>query len=102
MIGAGSLFTSVLAVCAVPGIRDALGRPFRGGRVYVCNVGHQIGETGGFDADDHLAALADHGVVVDAVVCDPQSPVGALSTRGRPAGPGWPWGTGGDGCPGGL
>ena len=48
--------------------------------MYVCNVGHQVGETGGFDADDHLAALADHGVVVDAVVCDPQSPVGALSS----------------------
>jgi uncharacterized cofD-like protein len=79
VIGPGSLFTSVLAVCAVPGIRDALAAR-SAGRVYVCNVGHQIGETGGFDADDHLAALADHGVVVDAVVCDPQAPVGALST----------------------
>ncbi len=79
VIGPGSLFTSVLAVCAVPGIGAALAAR-SGGRVYVCNVGHQIGETGGFDADDHLAALADHGVMVDAVVCDPQAPVGALST----------------------
>jgi uncharacterized cofD-like protein len=78
VIGPGSLFTSVLAVCAVPGIRDALAAR-SGGRVYVCNVGHQIGETGGFDADDHMTALADHGVVVDAVVCDPTAPVGALS-----------------------
>jgi len=79
VIGPGSLFTSVLAVCAVPGIRQALSAR-SGGRVYVCNVGHQIGETGGFDADDHLAALSDHGVVVDAVVCDPDAPVGGLST----------------------
>jgi uncharacterized cofD-like protein len=79
VIGPGSLFTSVLAVCAVPGIRQALSARSRG-RVYVCNVGHQIGETGGFDADDHLAALSDHGVVVDAVVCDPGAPVGGLST----------------------
>jgi uncharacterized cofD-like protein len=78
VIGPGSLFTSVLAVCAVPGIREALWARSEG-RVYVCNVGLQIGETGGFDADDHLAALTDHGVVVDAVVCDPGAPVGALS-----------------------
>jgi uncharacterized cofD-like protein len=80
VIGPGSLFTSVLAVCAVPGIREALAAR-SGGRVYVCNVGLQIGETGGFDADDHLAALIDHGVVVDAVVCDPASLVGSLSNR---------------------
>ena len=79
VIGPGSLFTSVLAVCAVPGIREALAAR-SGGRVYVCNVGLQIGETGGFDADDHVAALSDPGVVVDAVVCDPAAPVGALST----------------------
>ncbi len=87
VVGPGSLFTSVLAVCAVPGIRQALAAR-SGGRVYVCNVGHQIGETGGFDADDHLAALADHGVVVDAVVCDPHAPVGALSTSAARAGHG--------------
>ena len=91
VIGPGSLFTSVLAVCAVPGIRDALAAR-SGGRVYVCNVGLQIGETGGFDADDHMAALADHGVVVDAVVCDPAAPVGALSRgagRSRAWQPSW-------------
>jgi uncharacterized cofD-like protein len=88
VIGPGSLFTSVLAVCAVPGIREALSAR-SAGRVYVCNVGLQIGETGGFDADDHLAALSDHGVVVDAVVCDPAAPVGALSTAAaRAARPG--------------
>jgi uncharacterized cofD-like protein len=79
VIGPGSLFTSVLAVCAVPGIREALSAR-SGGRVYVCNVGFQIGETGGFDADAHVAALLDHGVVVDAVVCDPAAPVGVLSS----------------------
>jgi uncharacterized cofD-like protein len=81
VIGPGSLFTSVLAVCAVPGVREALAAR-REGRVYVCNVGHQVGETGGFDADAHVAALREHGVVVDTVLCDPAAPVGAVSSVG--------------------
>lgn len=81
VLGPGSLFTSVLAVCAVPAIREALaGR--KGGRVYVCNLEPQDGETAGFDADDHLAALAGHGIEVDTVVCDPASRVGVPSGRG--------------------
>jgi len=85
VIGPGSLFTSVLAVCAVPAIREALaGR--EAGRVYVCNLGPQLPETAGLDADDHLGALVAHGVVVDSVVCDPASEVGALSGAGRSLG----------------
>ena len=78
VLGPGSLFTSVLAVCAVPAIRRALVQR-RGGRVYVCNLSPQDGETAGFDADDHLGALAAHGVEVDTVVCDPATKVGAPS-----------------------
>ncbi|MCL6092109.1 MAG: YvcK family protein [Actinobacteria bacterium] len=81
VLGPGSLFTSVLAVCAVPAVRDALGAR-TGGRVYVCNLAPQEGETTGFDADAHLEALAAHGVLVDAVVCDPSTSVGAPSWRG--------------------
>ncbi|HUB70944.1 MAG TPA: gluconeogenesis factor YvcK family protein [Acidimicrobiales bacterium] len=81
VLGPGSLYTSVLAVCAVPGIRDALaerskGRR-RGGTVYVCNLGPQEPETSGYDADAHLAALASHGVAVSSVLCDPSTPSGA-------------------------
>jgi uncharacterized cofD-like protein len=76
IIGPGSLFTSILATCAIPDIRAALaGRA--GGRVYVCNLRPQDAETLGFDADAHLAALAAHGVEVDTVVCDPATAVGA-------------------------
>ena len=85
MLGPGSLFTSVLAVCAVPAIREALNER-RAGRVYVCNLAPQDAETKGFDADAHLSALLAHGVTVDAVVCDPSTEVGAPTARStRPA-----------------
>jgi uncharacterized cofD-like protein len=74
VIGPGSLFTSVLAVCVVPGIRDALVAR-RGGRVYVCNLRPQPPETAGFSAEDHLRAVLAHGVPVDVmVVAQPPGP----------------------------
>jgi len=75
VLGPGSLFTSVLAVCAVPGIRQALAER-DGGRVYVCNLRPQDPETAGYDADAHLAALAAHGVAIDAILCDQSTTVG--------------------------
>jgi uncharacterized cofD-like protein len=82
VLGPGSLFTSVLAVCAVPGIRKALADR-AGGRVYVCNLRPQDPETAGYDADAHLAALRAHDVPVDVVVCDPSTAVGSPSGAGR-------------------
>lgn len=70
VIGPGSLFTSVLAAIAVPGIRDAIERS-TARTVYVCNLRPQVPETEGFDIGMHAAALVDHGVTVDIVVCDP-------------------------------
>jgi uncharacterized cofD-like protein len=67
VMGPGSLFTSVLAVCAVPGIRDALQRR-RGGRIYVCNLRPQLPETAGFGSLDHLRAVLDHDIPVDVMV----------------------------------
>ena len=88
VLGPGSLFTSVLAVCAVPAIREALNER-HAGRVYVCNLAAQDAETKGFDADAHLSALLAHGVTVDTVVCDPSTEVGARRVHeagnGRPA-----------------
>ena len=78
VLGPGSLFTSVLAVCAVPEIREALNER-RAGRVYVCNLATQDAETKGFDADAHLCALVAHHVRVDTVVCDPSTEVGRPS-----------------------
>jgi uncharacterized cofD-like protein len=92
ILGPGSLYTSVLAVAAVPALRAALaGRT--GGRIYVCNLRPQLPETAGFDAAAHVRALRDHGVDVDLVIHDPSwMPTGTLDTRvieaavGRPEG----------------
>ena len=78
VIGPGSLFTSVLAVVAVPALRDALATT-PGRKVYVCNLREQKPETTGYDVADHVAALAAHGLEVDAVLYHP----GALPV-GRP------------------
>jgi uncharacterized cofD-like protein len=69
LLGPGSLFTSVLAAVAVPGIRDAVNRS-GATRVYVCNLRPQDPETASFDVAMHVAALVAHGVTIDHVVCD--------------------------------
>ncbi|HSH23506.1 MAG TPA: 2-phospho-L-lactate transferase CofD family protein, partial [Acidimicrobiales bacterium] len=71
VLGPGSLFTSVLAALAVPALKQAVGAS-PGRRVYVCNLGPQEAETAGFDAAAHVEALLDHGVEIDAVLCDPR------------------------------
>ena len=78
VVGPGSLFTSVLAVVAVPALRDALAAT-AARTVYVANLRQQDPETTGFDVAAHVAALAAHGLEVDTVVCDPSGlPVGDL------------------------
>jgi uncharacterized cofD-like protein len=69
VLGPGSLFTSVLAVIAVPGIREAIGRS-GAMKVYVCNLRPQVPETEDFDVAMHVEALAAHGVSVDVVLAD--------------------------------
>jgi len=71
VIGPGSLFTSVLAALAVPGIREAVAAS-TATVVFVCNLRPQLPETDGFEADDHIDALRDHGVDPDLVVADPR------------------------------
>ena len=70
VIGPGSLFTSVLAALAVPGIRDAVARS-TSPVVYVCNLRPQVPETDGFATAAHVDALHDHGVEPDVVIADP-------------------------------
>ena len=85
VIGPGSLYTSVLAAAAVPGISAAI-RETRAQRLYVCNLHPQIPETAGYDVAAHLDALARHGIEVDVVLCDTSSgmPAGSLG-RGAAA-----------------
>ena len=70
VIGPGSLYTSVLAVVVIPAVGDALKRT-SARKVYVCNLRPQVPETEGYDLAAHLGALADHGLEIDDVVCDP-------------------------------
>jgi uncharacterized cofD-like protein len=70
VIGPGSLFTSVLAAVAVPGVAEAVRRS-PGRRVYVANLRPEGSETAGFDVAAHVGALAVHGVEVDVVLADP-------------------------------
>ncbi len=70
VIGPGSLYTSVLAVAAVPGIVRALAET-GACMTYVCNLRTQEPETAGYDVAAHVAALRAHGVDVDPVLFDP-------------------------------
>jgi len=81
VLGPGSLFTSVLAVVAVPAVRDALAAT-PGRKVYVCNLRPQLPETAGYDVAAHVDALRAHGLDVDVVLCDPDSlPMGRLDVE---------------------
>lgn len=70
VLGPGSLYTSVLAVAAVPGIERALAET-PAGTTYVCNLRTQEPETAGYDVAAHVVALRAHGVDVDSVLFDP-------------------------------
>jgi uncharacterized cofD-like protein len=72
LIGPGSLFTSVLAACVVPGITQALAGT-RARKLYVANLREQLPETEGYTLGAHVDALLAHGVVPDAVLVDSSS-----------------------------
>jgi len=59
VIGPGSLYTSILPNLLVPELGRALFES-KGHRVYISNVATQAGETDGYTAADHVAALQRH------------------------------------------
>ncbi|CAN5776194.1 hypothetical protein BH18ACT15_BH18ACT15_08320 [soil metagenome] len=69
VLGPGSLFTSLIATLAVPGIAHALSAS-RARRVFVCNARGQAGETHGLSAGEHARALLEHAgpTCIDSVV----------------------------------
>lgn len=79
VLGPGSLFTSLIATLLVPDIRRAL-VDSRATKIFVCNNRVQKGETEGFTASAHVAALGAHvpAAHLDAIVV--QTPV--LETDG--------------------
>jgi uncharacterized cofD-like protein len=60
--GPGSLYTSILPNLLVPDVTRAIAAS-RAVKVYVCNVATQRGETEGYTAGDHVAALERHSPV---------------------------------------
>jgi uncharacterized cofD-like protein len=64
VLAPGSLYTSLLPVLCVQGVRDAIAStPAR--VVQVANLRPQLPETAGLDGTDHLRAVLDHGARVD-------------------------------------
>ncbi len=68
----GSLYTSVIATCAVPNLAAAIGdTPAH--VMWVSNLVRDGGETATLSAIEHLEALRCHGVRVDLVLFDPRA-----------------------------
>lgn len=78
LIGPGSLFTSVLAACVIPGILQALAGT-HATTVYVANLRPQGPETANFDLQEHVDALTRHGVNPDLVLVDERGAFGTDS-----------------------
>jgi uncharacterized cofD-like protein len=83
VLGPGSLYTSLLPSLLIPAIRDAI-LAADAGRVFVCNVATQVGETAGLDLGGHVEALLAHTGpgLIDAVL--------ANNTFTAQAPPDWP------------
>jgi uncharacterized cofD-like protein len=69
VLAPGSLYTSLLPVLCVAGIRDAVACT-RAQVVQVCNLHPQPPETTGLDGGDHLRAVLDHGTRVDVFLTE--------------------------------
>ena len=69
--GPGSLYTSVIPNLLVDGISETIADS-SALKIYVCNIMTQEGETEGMTAQDHVAALLEHGGprLVDLCLCN--------------------------------
>jgi len=74
VLGPGSLYTSVLAVAAIPNIKEALRQNFEK-LIYVCNLRPQPGETQNYGVYKHFCALLEHEIKPKYVIYDPSSEV---------------------------
>ncbi|MCP4436052.1 MAG: uridine diphosphate-N-acetylglucosamine-binding protein YvcK [Actinomycetia bacterium] len=81
VLGPGSLYTSVLAAVAVPGVGEAIAQG-EAPLAYVSNLAPQARETDGYDVADHVDALSRHGLVPDLVFHDDSRIGGAESVAG--------------------
>lgn len=85
VLAPGSLYTSLLPVLCVDGLRAAVGAA-QARVVQVCNLRPQVPETAGLDAADHLRAVLEHGGRADVFLYDPQGDLpadeGAIAALG--------------------
>jgi uncharacterized cofD-like protein len=81
VLGPGSLYTSVLAATAVPGIARAVAES-SAQLVYACNLHPQDSETTGYDVAGHVEALRRHGLHADVVLYDPHTIGDAVGVAG--------------------
>ena len=72
VLAPGSLFTSLLPALCVSAVTAALMRA-EAPVVQIVNLAAQVPETEGLDAKDHLRAVLDHGLRVNALVVDASS-----------------------------
>ncbi len=82
VIGPGSLYTSVLAAAATPGIVTALTKSCAQ-RVFVCNLLPEQPESGGYSVADHQQALERHGIPIDVTICDTSAGMGQGNVIGQ-------------------
>ena len=82
VLGPGSLYTSIIPNLLVGGITEAI-RDSKAVKIYVCNIMTQPGETEGYTASDHLAALEKHSYrgIADAIVVNSALIPAALKER---------------------
>lgn len=86
VLGPGSLYTSVLAATAVPGIGDAV-RASGAQLIYACNLRPQESETTGYDVAAHVEALRRHRLRAEVVLYDPDTIGDAAGVAGAVAVP---------------
>jgi len=76
ILGPGSVYTSIIPNLLVDGIADAIHNS-KAVKIYVCNVMTEVGETDGFSASDHVAAITAHAPgrrLFDYVLVNKQRP----------------------------
>ncbi|MFX3616753.1 MAG: uridine diphosphate-N-acetylglucosamine-binding protein YvcK [Sporolactobacillus sp.] len=81
-LGPGSLYTSVIPNLLVPELAAEICRS-KAKKVYLCNVMTQKGETDGFSAADHIAAIQRHvpGLCIDMIFVNNQPIASAILQR---------------------
>jgi len=84
VIGPGSLYTSVIANLLVPGIPEAI-HASKAKKVYVCNIVTQPGQTDGYTAATHIAAIERYlgRQVLDGVLLNSNVPPQVILDRYR-------------------